>query len=128
MANVCRRTLSLTITVFGHLSRFHISTHQAACTGLLPAFQVRTVAKRGLSGMQVYMARWGFTKVAVKRLVVRQGSEPRRLEAEQDILKEIAVMSSCSHRNLVHFYSACMDPEQVCARAECLLGKITSVI
>ena len=63
--------------------------------------------------VQVYLAAWFHTKVAVKRLVVREGSELRRLEAEKDFLNEIEVMSSCSHPNIVRFYSACIEPEEV---------------
>ena len=89
--------------------------HSPGSLPRLASLQVGPAAKRGLRGTQVYAATWGFTKVAVKRLVVREGSELRRLEAEQDFLNEIEVMSSCSHQNLVNFYSACIEPEQVCA-------------
>lgn len=70
---------------------------------------------------QVYAATWCQTDVAVK-CIITKGSpaekeffdEVKPMSAEElEFLREIKLMSECSHRNIVTFYSASMQPGKV---------------
>ena len=56
---------------------------------------------------QVYLATWHQTKVAVKYLTKYDG------ESEKEFVNEIKLMSECFNKNIVTFYSACMEPQRV---------------
>ena len=56
---------------------------------------------------QVYLATWHQTKVAVKYLTKYDG------ESEKEFVNEINLMSKCYNKNIVNFYSACMQPHRV---------------
>lgn len=71
--------------------------------------------------VQVYAATWLETRVAVKYLITEGSLAEKQFlediravsEVEEDFLNEIALMSSCFHPNIVTFFSACMQPDQV---------------
>ena len=69
----------------------------------------------------MYAATWVQTRVAVKYLITEGSLAEKQFlddieavsEAKKDFLNEINLMASCYHPNIVTFFSACMQPDQV---------------